>query len=50
MLDDSIGKNIRFLVDRKDEDYCFRLHKDKVYYVRYVALLGSCSIVLSVVL
>jgi len=28
-----IGKNIRFLVDRKDEDYCFRLHKDKVYYV-----------------
>jgi len=27
-----IGRNIRFLLDRKDENYCFRLHKDRVYY------------------
>eukprot|EP00002_Diphylleia_rotans_P035526 TRINITY_DN7767_c0_g2_i1.p1 TRINITY_DN7767_c0_g2~~TRINITY_DN7767_c0_g2_i1.p1 ORF type:complete len:181 (-),score=40.39 TRINITY_DN7767_c0_g2_i1:385-927(-) len=28
-----IGPNIRQLIDRTDEDYCFRLHKDRVYYV-----------------
>ncbi|KAF8332388.1 cytosolic large ribosomal subunit protein [Cantharellus anzutake] len=28
-----IGKNIVHLVDRSDEAYCFRLHKDRVYYV-----------------
>jgi ribosome biogenesis protein Nip4 len=29
----SIGRNIKHLIDRPDEDYCFRLHKDRVYYV-----------------
>ena len=29
-----IGKNIRSLVERQDEPYCFRLHKNRVYYVR----------------
>eukprot|EP01125_Pyxidicula_operculata_P007972 TRINITY_DN2688_c0_g1_i1.p1 TRINITY_DN2688_c0_g1~~TRINITY_DN2688_c0_g1_i1.p1 ORF type:complete len:181 (+),score=28.37 TRINITY_DN2688_c0_g1_i1:43-585(+) len=28
-----IGRNIRFLIDRQDENYCFRLHKDRVYYL-----------------
>ncbi|KAI9207105.1 uncharacterized protein BJ171DRAFT_597211 [Polychytrium aggregatum] len=28
-----IGRNIVHLIDRPDEPYCFRLHKDRVYYV-----------------
>lgn len=31
----SIGSNIKHLIDRPDETYCFRLQKDRVYYVRY---------------
>jgi ribosome biogenesis protein Nip4 len=27
------GKNLIHLIDRPDEPYCFRLQKDKVYYV-----------------
>lgn len=29
-----IGKNIKNLVDRPDEPHCFRLQKNRVYYVR----------------
>lgn len=29
----SKGKNLVHLIDRTDEPYCFRLHKDRVYYV-----------------
>lgn len=28
-----VGANIKFLVERKDEDYCFRLHRNRVYYM-----------------
>ncbi|KAI9496260.1 60S ribosome subunit biogenesis protein nip7 [Zychaea mexicana] len=28
-----IGSNIKHLIDRPDETYCFRLHKDRVYYL-----------------
>ena len=28
-----IGDNIKLLIDRSDGAYCFRLHKDRVYYV-----------------
>ncbi|KAL5519040.1 NIP7 [Sanghuangporus vaninii] len=28
-----IGKNLVHLIDRLDEPYCFRLHRDRVYYV-----------------
>ncbi|KAJ2788856.1 ribosome biosynthesis protein nip7 [Coemansia linderi] len=28
-----IGRNIIHLIDRPDEPYCFRLQKDRVYYV-----------------
>eukprot|EP01138_Halocafeteria_seosinensis_P005886 gb/GECG01006018.1/.p1 GENE.gb/GECG01006018.1/~~gb/GECG01006018.1/.p1 ORF type:complete len:181 (+),score=19.70 gb/GECG01006018.1/:1-543(+) len=28
-----IGRDIKSLIDRQDEKYCFRLHKDRVYYV-----------------
>jgi ribosome biogenesis protein Nip4 len=27
------GKNLVHLIDRPDESYCFRLQKDRVYYV-----------------
>ena len=28
-----LGSNIKFLIDREDGDYVFRLHKDRVYYI-----------------
>ena len=31
----SIGENIKLLLDRPDGAYCFRLHKNRVFYVRY---------------
>ena len=27
-----MGKNIKLLLDRPDEEHCFRLHKNRVYY------------------
>ena len=29
-----IGKNVRNVVERADEKYCFRLHNNRVFYVR----------------
>ncbi len=28
-----IGENIKDLIDRSDGTYCFRLHRERVYYV-----------------
>lgn len=28
-----IGKNVKALFEREDEAYCFRLHKNRVFYV-----------------
>jgi 60S ribosome subunit biogenesis protein NIP7 len=28
-----IGRNVKHLIDRPDEEYCFRLHKERVYYL-----------------
>lgn len=28
-----LGSNIKFLIDREDGDYVFRLHKERVYYI-----------------
>ena len=28
-----IGDNIKHLIDRSDGTYCFRLHRERVYYV-----------------
>ena len=28
-----MGANIKFLIDREDGDYVFRLHRDRVYYL-----------------
>ena len=30
----SIGENLKLLIERPDGNYCFRLHKDRIYYVR----------------
>lgn len=40
-----IGENIKLLLDRQDGAYCFRLHKDRVYYVRedLMKLAGSIA-------
>ena len=28
-----LGSNIKFLLDREDGDFVFRLHKERVYYI-----------------
>ena len=28
-----LGANIKFLIEREDGDYVFRLHRDRVYYL-----------------
>ena len=35
-----IGTNISHLIDRTDANYCFRMQKDRVYYVRCVLPWG----------
>lgn len=30
-----MGDNVQQLIHRADGKYCFRLHKDRVYYVLY---------------
>ena len=32
-LDNYLGQNIKYLIDRQDETYVFRLLKDRVYYM-----------------
>lgn len=29
----SVGRNIKFLIERSDGLHCFRLHQNRVYYV-----------------
>ncbi|BFZ22921.1 hypothetical protein BsWGS_25960 [Bradybaena similaris] len=39
-----IGENIKLLIDRPDGTYCFRLHKDRVYYMSEELLkIGSSA-------
>ncbi|KAJ3558528.1 hypothetical protein NM688_g875 [Phlebia brevispora] len=39
-----IGKNLVHLIDRSDEPYCFRLHKDRVYYVSESSMRLAISV------
>lgn len=39
-----IGNNIKHLIDRSDEQYCFRLHKDRVYYVSESIMRRAVSV------
>lgn len=38
-----MGKNIEHLINRPDEKFCFRLHKDRVYYVRCDDIIHATS-------
>uniref|UniRef100_A0A8C5IR71 60S ribosome subunit biogenesis protein NIP7 pre-PUA domain-containing protein n=1 Tax=Junco hyemalis TaxID=40217 RepID=A0A8C5IR71_JUNHY len=40
----SIGENIQLLVDRPDGTYCFRLHRDRVYYLSEKLLKLAASV------
>jgi ribosome biogenesis protein Nip4 len=40
----SIGRNIRHLIDRPDEEYCFRLQKDRVYYLSESLMKSAANI------
>ncbi|TPX34867.1 hypothetical protein SmJEL517_g02638 [Synchytrium microbalum] len=39
-----IGRNITQLIDRQDEAYCFRMHKDRVFYVSESIMRKATSI------
>ena len=39
-----IGKNIKHLVERSDEDYVLRLHKNRIYYVREALMRRSTNV------
>lgn len=38
------GKNLVHLIDRPDEPYCFRLHKDRVFYVSESSMRLAISV------
>ena len=42
-----IGDNIKLLIDRSDGAYCFRLHRDRVYYVseKIMKQVGNLSVI-----
>lgn len=40
----SQGKNLVHLLDRPDEPHCFRLHKDRVFYVSESAMRLAISV------
>lgn len=40
----SQGKNLVHLIDRPDDPHCFRLHRDRVYYVSEANMRMSISI------
>lgn len=42
--DFSKGKNLVHLIDRPDEPYCFRLHKDRVFYVSESSMRLAISV------
>lgn len=39
-----IGSNVKLLIDRPDGNYCFRLHREKVFYVSESIMLRSVNI------
>ena len=42
-----IGENIKQLIDRSDGTYCFRLHRERVYYVseRIMKQVWHCGMI-----
>jgi ribosome biogenesis protein Nip4 len=43
-LAEYVGRNIKQLLDRADEPYCFRLHEDRVYYLSERLMRQAASI------
>ncbi|KAJ3072282.1 ribosome biosynthesis protein nip7 [Podochytrium sp. JEL0797] len=39
-----IGRNITHLIDRQDDPHCFRVHRDRVYYVSEVIMRKATSV------
>ncbi|XP_002731143.1 60S ribosome subunit biogenesis protein NIP7 homolog [Saccoglossus kowalevskii] len=39
-----IGENIKLLIDRPDGQYCFRFHRDRVYYVREALMKRAANV------
>jgi len=39
-----IGRNIKYLLERKDEEYCFRLNKERVFYVSESLMKSAANI------
>ena len=37
-----LGSNIKFLIDREDGDFVFRLHHDRVFYLNAEVLKMAC--------
>ena len=37
-----IGENVRQLIDRSDGVYCFRLHRERIYYVSEKIMKQVC--------
>lgn len=40
----SVGDNLKAIVERPDDEYCFRLLKDRVYYVRSDVLMRATNV------
>ena len=43
-LDYYIGKNVAKLIDRNDDTYCFRLHKERVYYASEKIMKAAANV------
>ncbi|XP_077998498.1 60S ribosome subunit biogenesis protein NIP7 homolog isoform X2 [Glandiceps talaboti] len=39
-----IGENIKLLIDRPDGQYCFRYHRDRVYYVSEALMKRAANV------
>jgi 60S ribosome subunit biogenesis protein NIP7 len=39
-----VGENLRYLVERPDGSYCFRLHRGRVYYVKEALMKWATNV------
>ena len=43
-IDKFIGSSVKLLVDREDGVYCFRIQKDRVFYISERVLKVACNV------
>ncbi|KAI9627651.1 hypothetical protein KEM48_012115 [Puccinia striiformis f. sp. tritici PST-130] len=43
-LNNYVGKNLVHLINREDEEYCFRFHRDRVFYISENLMKSATSI------